>query len=62
MPGEPLPKIMWAIKGDGIGIIAGTVAYTRQAAYDFVRRAGQSNQELRNNGYRAIKVRIKYAG
>ena len=49
----------WAIKLDGVGIIAGTLAYTRQAAYDFCREAGASNRELRRAGYRAVKIKIK---
>jgi len=52
-----MPK--WAIKCDDIGIIAGTLAYTRQAAYDFCREGGASNKELRAAGYRAVKIKIK---
>lgn len=49
----------WVIKCEGIGIIAGTLAYTRQAAYDFCREGGASNKELRDAGYSAVKISIK---
>lgn len=53
------PKTMWTITTDGIGLIAGTLAYTRQAAYQLIAgRERWTAAECRHNGYRAIKIII----
>lgn len=49
----------YVIKCESIGIIAETLAYTRRAAYDFCREGGASSKELRDAGYRAVKIKIK---
>lgn len=57
---KPYRARMWAIKGDGIGLIAGTLGYTRAASYHLI--AGKrywSPKECHQNGYRAVRIEVR---
>jgi hypothetical protein len=54
---------MYAVSCEGIGIIAGTMAYSRGAAIDFFLPPGCRNPEdwpsFKNSGYRTVKTQVR---
>ena len=56
-------KQMYAVSCDGIGIIAGTMAYSRGAAIDFFLppkdRDPADWESFKRSGYRTVKARVQ---
>lgn len=54
---------MYAVSRDGIGIIAGTMAYSRAAAIDFFLpprdRDPSDWPSFKSSGYRTVKARVR---
>lgn len=51
-------KRMYAVSKEGLGLIAGTMAYSRKAAIEHFTPFGQWEQYKRN-GYRTVLARVE---